>query len=85
VGNEEKMKPRLTITEGNDELVWQLKHLRFSEWRGNITDKDPPEKAQEKRRHLVDCLAYILLDRPRFIDRRPPEDTWRPIDEATGY
>jgi len=36
----------------------------------NITDKDPPEKPQEKRRHLVDCLAYILLDLPRFIDRR---------------
>jgi hypothetical protein len=79
------MKPRLTIQEGNDELVWQIKHLRFSEWRGNVTDKDPPEKAQEKRRHLVDCLAYILLGRPRFIDRRPREDTWRPIDEFTGY
>ena len=30
-------------------------------------DKDPPEKAQEKRRHLVEYLAYILLGRPRFI------------------
>jgi hypothetical protein len=48
-------------------------------------DKDPPEKAQEKRRHLVDRLAYILLDKPRFIDRRHPEGTWRPIDEVTGY
>ena len=38
------MRPRLTITEGNDELIWQIKHLRFSEWRGNVTDKDPPEK-----------------------------------------
>ncbi len=85
VGNEKKMKPRLTFQEGNDELVWQLKHLRFSEWRGNVTDKDPPEKAQEKRRHLVDCLAYILLGRPRFIDRRPREDTWRPIDSETNY
>ena len=26
--------------------------------------------AQEKRRHLVDCLAYILLDRPRFMSQR---------------
>jgi hypothetical protein len=34
----------------------------------NITDKDAPEKAQEKRRPLVDCLAYVLLDEPRFID-----------------
>ncbi len=34
-----------------------------------MTHKDPLEKAQEKRRHLVDCLGYILLDRPRFVDR----------------
>ena len=58
---------------------------RFAEWRGNVPDKDPPEKPQEKRRQLVDCLAYILLDRPRFIDRRPRENTWQPIDRETGY
>jgi hypothetical protein len=84
-GNEKRMKPQLTIMEGNDELVWQMSHLRFSEWRGNVTDKDPPEKAQEKRRHLVDCLAYVLLDRPRFIDRRPRPSTWRPIYSELGY
>lgn len=70
VGNEKKTKPRLTIMEGNDEFVWQMSHLRFAEWRGNVTDKDAPEKAQEKRRHLVDCMAYILPDEPRFIDTR---------------
>jgi hypothetical protein len=70
VGNETKTKPRLTIMQSNDELVWQMSHLRFAEWRGNVVDKDPPEKPQEKRRHLIDCLAYILLDQPRFIDRR---------------
>jgi hypothetical protein len=48
-------------------------------------DTDPPEKPQEKRRHLVDCLAYILLDRPRFIDSRRPESTFTPIYPAVGY
>jgi hypothetical protein len=85
IGNERKVKPRLTIMIGNDELVWQISHLRFSEWRGNVTDKDPPEKPQEKRRHLVDCLAYALLDRPRFIDRRPRVSTWRPIYPELAY
>jgi len=85
VGNEQKTKPRLTITEGNDELVWQISHLRFAEWRGNVTDKDAPERAQEKRRHLVDCLAYLLLDKPRFVDRRPRRSTWRPIHPEVGY
>ena len=68
VGNEQKLEPELTFMKGNDELVWQISHLRFAEWRGNVVDKDPPEKAQEKRRHLVDCLAYILLDEPYFAE-----------------
>jgi len=86
VGNERKMKPRLTMMEGNEELVWQMGHLRFAEWRGNVTDKDPPEKAQEKRRHLVDCLAYILLDKPRFIERRRQQSIpYEPIYPATAY
>ena len=85
VGDEKKSKPRLTIMEENDEFVWQMSHLRFAEWRGNVIDKDPPEKVQEKRRHLVDCLAYVLLHRPRFVNRRPNVRTWQPICEATGY
>jgi hypothetical protein len=60
-------------------------YLRFSEWRGNVTDKDPPEKPQEKRRHLVDCLAYVLLDRSRFVDRGPRVTSWTPIHPAVGY
>jgi hypothetical protein len=84
-GNEQKLKPRLTIMEGNEELVWQISHLRFAEWRGNVVDKDPPEKPQEKRRHLVDCLAYILLDKPRFIERRRRSVPYDPIYQATRY
>lgn len=85
VGNEQKMKPRLTIMEGNEELVWQISHLRFAEWRGNVVDKDPPEKPQEKRRHLVDCLAYILLDRPRFHEPRRQSIPYEPIYRGTAY
>ncbi len=66
-------RPRLTIWKGcgdNDELVYQFKTLRYREWKGQVTDKDAPEEPQDKRRHLLDCLKYILLDRPRFIDQR---------------
>src|SRR5438309_2109183 len=30
------LRPRLTFMKGNDELVWQISHLRFAEWRGNV-------------------------------------------------
>jgi hypothetical protein len=70
---------------GNDELVWQLGHLRFSEWRANSTDKDPPERTEEKRKHLVDCLAYIPLDEPRFVRPGGKLSTFHAINPATGY
>ena len=76
VGDNVVSRPRLTIWAkcgDNDELIYQLKSLRYREWRGNVTDKDAPEEPQDKRRHLVDCLKYIMLDRPRFVDRQSSE------------
>jgi hypothetical protein len=61
-------KAAADVMPGNGELVWQLSHIRFAEWRGNVTDKDLPEKAEDKRRHLVDSLAYTLLDEPYFAE-----------------
>ncbi len=85
VGNEKKSKSQLTIMQNNDEFVWQMSPLKFAEWRGIVTDKDPPEQAHGRPRRLVDCLSYILLDRPRFIDRRPRVNTFRPIYPELGY
>lgn len=70
VGDKQEQRPKLTIWEGcgdNDVLAHQIKSLRYREWKGNVTDKDAPEEPQQKERHLVDCLSYILLDGPRFI------------------
>jgi hypothetical protein len=80
VGDKVVNRPRLTIYAGcgdNDELVYQLKTVRYREWRGNVTDKDAPEEPQDKRRHLVDCLKYIMLDRPRFVERQSGDDQER--------
>jgi hypothetical protein len=70
LGDKVERRPRLTIMEGSDELCWQLSHLRFAEWHGNVIDKDAPEQPQAKRRHLVDALMYILMDGPRFREKR---------------
>lgn len=45
-----KTRSRLPTVRDNDELAWPLGHLRF------------PEVENRDRKHLVDCLAYILLD-----------------------
>lgn len=90
VGNKETFRPRLTIVRDcghNDELIFQIKNLRFREWRGNVTDKDAPEDPEQKRRHLIDGLSYILLDKPRFIDRsnrHVEQDYWHVVNAAPG-
>jgi hypothetical protein len=88
VGNTTEEWPRLTIWRGcedNEVLVHQLKSLRYKEWKGNITDKDAPEEPQQKERHLIDCLSYILLDGPEFVRQGKPLSTWRPQYRAIGY
>ena len=35
--------------------------------------------------HLIDCLSYILLDKPEFVNQGKPASTWRPIYPAVGY
>jgi hypothetical protein len=82
------LRPRLTIWKGcgdNDVLVHQLKSLRYKEWKGNVTDKDAPEEPQQKERHLIDCLSYILLDDPQFVSQAKSKSTWKPHYPAIGY
>ncbi len=73
VGNIEVMKPTLTIMAGcgdNDILAFQMKQLRWKELTGEaVVNKDAPGQPVDKDHHLVDCVSYILLDGPRFIDR----------------
>jgi hypothetical protein len=87
IGSEEVMRPKLTIMAGmgdNDELVRQLKNLRFREWKGLIEDKNPPQEPAEKDRHLVDCLSYVLLEKPFWSDPTPMRSTYKPIYPAIG-
>lgn len=71
---EGKLKPLLRIVRGagdNDILVSQIKGLRYKELKGVAVDeKDPPPDPLNKDKHLVDCLSYILLDEPRFVELR---------------
>jgi hypothetical protein len=88
IGDTVEQRPRLTIWAGcgdNDELVRQMKYLRYREWKGVVTDKDAPEEPEQKDRHLIDCVSYILLDGPQFIDSSGQLSTFEPIYPAIGY
>jgi len=88
IGNEERVTPLLTIMQGcgdNEKLVRQLKFLRWREWRGVVPDKDAPDTPEEKDRHLVDCLSYILLEMPELIGQGTPLPKFRPLYPAIGW
>lgn len=85
---EDGTRPTLTIWSGcgdNDELAEQIRILRFREFRGNVPDKDPPAEPEQKRRHLVDCLMYMLLHGPVFIGRTRRPREFDPIYPNLGY
>jgi hypothetical protein len=81
-------KPTLTIWAGcgdNDELAEQIRILRFREFRGNVPDKDPPAEPEQKRKHLVDCLMYILWYGPDFVNRSKRSQGFDPIYPNLAY
>ena len=39
----------------------------------------------DKDRHLIDCVSYILLDDPQFIDQRRCPSTFQPIYPNLGH
>jgi|SRR5215472_5359844 len=55
--------------------------LRVIEDGGNVTDKDLPRDPQDK----IDCLGYIELAGPTFVDRYRRTDSWDPIYPSIGY
>ena len=85
---EDRTKLSITIWAGcgdNDELAEQIRVLRFREFRGNVLDKDPPAEPEQKRRHLVDALMYILLHGPVFVDSTRRTDEFEPIYPSLAY
>src|SRR5262249_19776482 len=88
VGNEQILRPTLRIMRGvhhNDELAYQIKTLRYREWKGLVTDKDAPEEPEQKRRHLVDALSYVLLHGPYFVDPSARPATFTPLYQSLNY
>lgn len=65
--------PGLVIWAGcgdNDILIDRLEMIRWREYKLPVDDRDAPEEPEDKDKHLIDCLSYIELDSPRFIEHK---------------
>lgn len=88
MGNTVEKRPRLTIMrDGGDNaiLVKQFKMFRWQELKTGSLDKDPPDKPVDKDHHLIDCVSYILLHEPEFINPHSRLSEFIPIYKNLGY
>lgn len=65
----ERQEPLIHIFNTLPELIHELRTVRFPVLTPTQAAKqDPIEKEMLKRKHLVDCLRYIEMDEPHFIE-----------------
>lgn len=66
----EIMEPLLTVFDDCLEAIWELEHNIWDEFQ-NPENQDPKGTPKKKRKHMMDCLRYIMILRPRFSLARP--------------
>lgn len=60
-------KPRVFFTDNMTEPIAQIEGYVWDDWKKR-TDKDPKEKPLKRYDHFCDCLRYIVMQRPRYIN-----------------
>lgn len=83
----ERLSPVIHIFNTCPELILELKTNRFPVLTPAQADKqDPTDKELQKRKHATDCLRYIEIEDPQFIE---PVDLSRlqhkPIYKGISY
>lgn len=70
------------------ELVWQLEHNRRRKQSAQaLENEDPIVKAQKKRNDETDCLRYLVISNPDYVEEIDPEteSTFVPANSGIGY
>jgi hypothetical protein len=82
-----KPKSRLHIFQDRcPELIHELKTNRFQQLTPLLAERqDPTGKPQAKRNHLTDCLRYLAMSEPEYIQQRKPVSSWKPIAVGINY
>lgn len=70
-------KPKLFFSrEGCPKTIKSIRNLQYEEWQGKTKDeKNPKEVEKEKDNHGADTVRYLCIERPRFDQFRPSEES----------
>lgn len=82
-----KPKSKLHIFQDRcPELIYELKNNRFQQLTPILAERqDPIGKPMAKRNHLTDCLKYLAMAQPEFIQKRKLRSNWKPIVAGVNY
>lgn len=80
-------KSKLRIFGDNcPELVWQLKTNRRKMLTAQQAEvQDPVFKVFQKRNHLTDCLRYIIMMEPEFVETKVVHSTHKNLQSGVWY
>lgn len=77
-GAGESQRSKLQIFSTCKELIFEMKTCRYPKLTPQqAAVKDPFGTPLPKRKHLVDCLRYVAMIDPRYVDRTPPQSVPR--------
>ena len=83
---EKKLKAKLFVMDNCVQLIRELEHYVWDEYRGPNPDYvDVKRTPLKKNDDLVDCLRYICMTRPRYEKIKPYYPKRATIDPYTGY
>jgi hypothetical protein len=84
-GDGEHTQSQIIIFDTCQELILELETARFPRLTALQAEKqDPAENPLKKRLHLLDCLRYIEIENPHFIEPSVAESV-RPVAEGIAY
>jgi hypothetical protein len=73
-------KARLRIFRNLRELRWELLNNRVKMLQAHQVDtKDPEFKIIDKRNHLTDVLKYLIVAKPRYVQKKKVRHTAAPL------
>jgi hypothetical protein len=79
-------RSKLHIFKSCAELIYELNHVRWKQLTAiQAETQDPSSKQVEKRNHAVDCLRYLCMANPQFVERVKRSDEYTPPIPGLAY
>lgn len=85
-GDGEHKQSEIIIFDTCQELILELESARFPKLSPSQAERiDPKEQALRKRKHMLDCLFYLMAEEPQFYDPTVTVESVPPVAKGIGY